>query len=674
MSLSVQNDTQSAARIYALPFLLPECFFNGPVLEKMTTIRFEGVLIIRGNETYEDPVVRVMKMAPFAEVFSLSTCLLFWSNGSRYEGPNDWTTSIFANAPSNLIGLTLTQLGMKSRMPLPPLPPLLRYLNLSRNALSGTLSPSLFASRSSLPGYKSSSAIDVSHNRLTGSLPSSLFDGLPTSTALYAIFSDNLLEGTIDPLASFISSSNLTGINTLVFCVDRNRLSGSIPPSMLARTALPTENLRYITVDYSHNAFTGGVPEGLVSATLPSTSPSFPFLSLSLSFQNNSLAGPLSMSSFFSSMVPTSSIASLNFDLNVGGNALSGTLNTSLPSALTSFALDASRNNFETLIFDASSATSPTYFTKLDVSDNENLEGSLSPSLFLNASRLAYLNASYTSIDGILPDIALYGGSSLRTIALDYTDLDLCGDNSHGPRLAWDSSSLSYCSLIDSPALRCPHLYPSICNLVAPTSSGPSSGPSSSSSTPSASSCPPPAPSADFYCIDGHWASNTSVSTPTLLIPPGSGTVIVNGNVTSNSVIIQDIYSIVVIYGCFNNLSTITVRMTPDMLRKLATNPAPTPLLYYNGTNSNCSDLSQVQVLPEVIGSSCRTVKVDKVTSSGMLSAVFSVSSSRCNLWWIILVSVLGGVIIIAALALVIVFQVAPKLNSRNGPSFRVQT
>ena len=44
---------------------------------------------------------------------------------------------------------------------------------------------------------------------------------------------------------------------------------------------------------------------------------------------------------------------------------------------------------------------------------------------------------------------------------------------------------------------------------------------------------------------------------------------------------------------------------------------------------------------------SCKKIKTDKISTSSSLSMAFNVSNSGCNTWWIILASVVCGVIIL---------------------------
>lgn len=53
--------------------------------------------------------------------------------------------------------------------------------------------------------------------------------------------------------------------------------------------------------------------------------------------------------------------------------------------------------------------------------------------------------------------------------------------------------------------------------------------------------------------------------------------------------------------------------------------------------------------------SGCKEVKAEKAKrDSKTIAAVFTLDTSKCNLWWIILVSVLGGILLIGILILIL--------------------
>jgi len=70
----------------------------------------------------------------------------------------------------------------------------------------------------------------------------------------------------------------------------------------------------------------------------------------------------------------------------------------------------------------------------------------------------------------------------------------------------------------------------------------------------------------------------------------------------------------------------------------------------------------------------CRKVKSTSSTSAAtnsgrsQLTVLFKVNSGACNTWWIILVAVIGGIIVVAAIGVVIAYLVSPKLRKTINP------
>ena len=168
--------------------------------------------------------------------------------------------------------------------------------------------------------------------------------------------------------------------------------------------------------------------------------------------------------------------------------------------------------------------------------------------------------------------------------------------------------------------------------------------------------CPPEdtRPSADFVCINGLWTATSTVSTPTLNIPFGAGTVVIMGNLTSPNVVFHGIGSTIVVNGSVGTTTTITLEFDSDQTSNLRGQKVLQILVNTSGSSSS-SDLSLLNVNTKVT-SGCRKVKAEKATFDGgkTLGAYMTVDRSGCNTWWIILVSVVVVVIVLAAAAVVL--------------------
>ena len=166
-------------------------------------------------------------------------------------------------------------------------------------------------------------------------------------------------------------------------------------------------------------------------------------------------------------------------------------------------------------------------------------------------------------------------------------------------------------------------------------------------------------------CIGGVWvvaadpnSGNGSGSIASGDITITSATTIV-GNITlpSSSSISLPLPSasnspLLVIQGCAFIEGTITVTFTPEQLQALEKQGGKTSLALLS---ADCG-VSNGRVQANA-GNSCKKIVATPVSQTNAnggytLSAVFKLDSSKCNVWWIVLVSVLGG---IALLVIIVV-------------------
>lgn len=179
--------------------------------------------------------------------------------------------------------------------------------------------------------------------------------------------------------------------------------------------------------------------------------------------------------------------------------------------------------------------------------------------------------------------------------------------------------------------------------------------------TSTSSNCPLPAPSSNFVCVDGIWISHTDVNTTTIV---ATGTVTVYGNFSvTDSVVISGYQSSIAITGCFNISGTIIVELSDEDLDAInkKTGTFKTERFSTLLISPSCPfvNTSSMNILVRKTGKNkCAKVSMDAQTDSEYttLSGLFKIDRTGCNLWWIILVSVLGGVVILAVIALVLLF------------------
>ncbi|CAL5095455.1 unnamed protein product [Urochloa decumbens] len=298
--------------------------------------------------------------------------------------------------------LSLALPGNRLSGPLPEeLPPLLRALDLSGNAISGGI-PALYASCEALV------SLNLSSNQLTGPVP----DGIWSLPSLRSVdLSGNLLSGSVP--GGFPRSSSLR-----VLDLSHNFLGGEIPADVGEAGMLKL-------LDFGHNSLIGGLPESLRGLSGLS----------SLGAGDNALSGELP--AWIGEMVALES-------LDLSGNCFVGDIPDAISGCKNLIEVDFSRNKltgelpwwvFGLALQRASFAGNalsgwvkvPTdaaaTLEALDLSSNA-ITGEIPPEIATFA-RLQYLNLSSNSMSGHLPPIV---GRMLLLKVLDVSANKLDGD------------------------------------------------------------------------------------------------------------------------------------------------------------------------------------------------------------------------------------------------------
>ena len=657
---------------FAVRFLLPDCFFSASTASLSLVSLFEVIIV--GNSAWPNPFTRLAKATNGSDITVLSSTFLYY-NGSTNVQP-DWDV-FFASLPF-LTKLAITESGVAGTLP-NSLPSKVIYLALSQNNLVGSIPATLFSN------YSSSSSVFrlgcvMTSNQLSGTLPSSLFTSLPANTELSISFNRNQISGTIpkDFLAITQSSSmriinldlsensitdtfptNLWGfplsmprLVVLNIIFSNNVLTGTIPSTWFSQYSLPAATS--VTMRLENCNISGGVHIGLYN-TAPLMS------SYALVLSRNPLNSPIP-ASFISDVLSYASASNPGVAFLLANCGITGDLTLPTPTTAAAmsvrFALQAPANSLTSFTANVNASK---YVRELVLANNTAMVGTSIDNLFSSsATSSTSLDLRNTAFTGTLPFMASMVTSLLYTFRMDGVAIDFCSGGSN--RTLWTTNAV--CTLLRTSAYNCPTLYPN-CTTSDPTPiSVPVSAPIIAPSPiplappPKPVGCPGSQPRPEFECVNGTWTFTGTVTAPTIVISPGTSEVIVNGNVTSGTVVLQGIGSSITVTGCFTNLSVVTIQLTPEDLKKLGSHS----VIQLLNSDGNCSDYSSVAVATTVTRSTCRTVKVDKATtSSGSLNGIFTVSSSGCNLWWIILVSILAVLTIAGVIVLLVVLHIRKK-------------
>lgn len=528
-------------------------------------------------------------------------------------------------------------------------------------------------------------SISMAGNDLTGSIPMWLSGGIGSSvTSLMVSFSNNLLTGSIP--SNYFSNMGLGSMTYMTLSLEGNKLTGGLPSGLLNVSSSSALQLSWTgfalylsnnlfdgsiapdlfaplnctsTANFifqvANNQFTGGLP-----TTLCGNNAGLVLNGINLNFgQNPKMTGSIP-TTFWTSLIPTTTVTTAiktYATLTFNSTPLTGALvfpdyRARTPILVTLFS--AINSNFGSISF-ASGAEAG--LSTMDLTGNTGLSGTLPSSLFNSStSTLTSLIATNTKLTGLMPDMGTLKPSALTTLRLGSTLIDFCS----GTRTTWASPSLSSCILSATSAYYCSSSYPASCTVSVPSPSTiqPAADPVAHPVGCSESTRPSPS----FHCVGSTWTYEGTVNTTVLTIPVGATETVIVGNVTSASIVVSGFDSTLVIYGCATNLTSITVTLTAADLAKIGSSGKTQVLLSY-GSNDSCSadSLGPVQISTKVTGSSCRKVSVTTSQSGGTLAGIFQVNSSACKVWWIILVSVVAGVVVIGTVAAVFIVKHVQK-------------
>lgn len=598
---------------------------------------------------------------PFSGVF-----LLCSSNALSGSIPSDLLFAASWNTMNGLY-LTLDSNNLNGSLPSPLLggsyvASASATIWLQNNQLSGSIPDYFFLGNAGVSATVPGLSLDLNGNLLTGTIPSTIFASPIASdkfSSLALYLGNNQISGVLDHQTLAIAQ-----VSTLVLDLSSNLLTDVDP---LTFSNISTQ-LISITLTLSNNKLDAQLPNDFFSLYKPSGTSysllSFTAINASLSgafptgpvtrastctvdLGDNQMGSDLSLDAFILSTTLTSAT------LKVPNNAFNGALiipTLGSSSKLIVFNLRAKSNAFSSLNM---STESLAYLRYLDVSNISTLAGTLPTALFSQTQNFGYLNASYTGLSGAFPQVGGSIDTALTNLDLRSTKIDFCSAST----AMWVANALVSCALQDTNATSCPSLYPLAC-LSSVTTVPTTPSPVVDTSCPNATR-----PSEAFQCVNGVWTAFGDVSTPTLVVPAGATQTVINGNLGSSTIVLEGSGSTIIISGCANELVTLTIQLSPEELSRLTTKQLQT-LLTYNGNDTACSNLSNVSITATLKSKTCKKVSAQKVASTGTLSVLFSVDSSRCKVWWIVLASVLGGLVVIGVVVVILLAIFVPSVRS----------
>jgi hypothetical protein len=640
------------------------------------------------------PRMRELHIRAIDQLTSLPECLSEWVNMQELtiSSQQNLVPLFWTSLPSSLETFALAGVPLFGSVALPTF--LTRFQNLEALVFDGIVFHQEFPADNimAMPRLRD---LAIRSADLSGTLPPNFFDALPTLQELDLVA--NVMNGTI-PSSGW---SNLTHVilaqNQFEAWHGLIHTQGKLQFLTVAANHLRTipldddfaglDLLHYF--DVSSNSLLGG--------PLPAFFKDHPrmtrFLALGCGFEGT---------------IPSPITAPFLRNFDVQMNRLCGTLPDILPhnSSLTS------KTWVDLMIYSINDLVGPfpQSWNKLMVTDalwlgDNHLNGTI-PSDFIDVNR----STSFTGmslrnnpdLEGGLPSFITF--PSLTLLDMEGTGLDLCASNP--TFLSTDQNSCFYpvpasqwcscaawwttCTGSSNPIETCPPESPMfqvpmapplgssspppdppVCvtpsrvrspEFVAPSSTSPTSPPSSSPSGPSALSCPVPAPQGNFVCNPntGAWESQTSVEQPEIQIP-GGATVVVGGNLTvTTTITFNGLDSQLIVNGCiFIDGSEVVVQMTQEDLELLIKQGKIDLTLITSTGGNTCdgsTDLATVKVVAQKPKGGCRKVKTKNESTRDSLNVLMKIDNTNCNIA-IIIPCVVGGIIILAAIATIVAWR-----------------
>lgn len=372
--------------------------------------------------------------------------------------------------------------------------------------------------------------------------------------------------------------------------------------------------------------------------------------------------------------------------INISGTNLSGTL----PSGLF-FLVE-----LDTLVLNDVGLFGPIPSTilnlhnldKLDLSNN-SLTGPIPVGLL--QTNMTTLFLSNNSLTGTIPwSTDPYTPGPGQHIGLDGNDLDICP----GPRYDIKAPSCSvenqrvescgcnvdYIQIAHGRPRRCgtspavvPECSPDVPYFEPIAPQVPTEVPLAIPVTVPAEVCATPQPAPYFVCRNGVWVAtgNIVIEVTTVI----QGHVIVEGNITApQGISISGLSSSIASTGCIDT-GSVQLKLTSEELETLKHRTTVNLL----SQNSTCtSSLSSTPLIVSHSGRQCKKVNPTNEGSQSNLNVVLKLDSSKCDRWWIITVSVIGGVFLVVAILAIVAtknrtvrLKLRPFLKSGGAPGNR---
>ena len=168
------------------------------------------------------------------------------------------------------------------------------------------------------------------------------------------------------------------------------------------------------------------------------------------------------------------------------------------------------------------------------------------------------------------------------------------------------------------------------------------------------------------------YIANGTSSKPAVV---GAPIVITGGNVSLPEITVANVLRLapgvaMISSNSCVSISTVSVSLSKDDIDQIDSAKSASALLIQSSCSQQGTNILAVGASPK---KSCQKTKVTPKSTANSLQATFTLSSSKCNVWWIVLVSVLGGILILLIVAIVVIRSLPEHHRRRIQPFYKTK-
>jgi hypothetical protein len=178
---------------------------------------------------------------------------------------------------------------------------------------------------------------------------------------------------------------------------------------------------------------------------------------------------------------------------------------------------------------------------------------------------------------------------------------------------------------------------------------------------------PKPQPEASFTCdpLTHLWTSSASIESVTVSI---SNPVVIVGDLNvSSTITFNGLGSLLNVTGCIDLKGNVEVILSGEELKNLEKTKEKTQLLVVSGCSRSSLD-ETLFVVSAPSKKKCQRIEAKSSSTVNTLSVVLNYNGNKCNTWWIIVASVIGGLVLITVVTIALLATLNSKVKNKFRP------